>query len=201
MPPQTFIFIGRSGCGKGTQGKLIELYLKQSDPGKKIYYHESGARFREFITGRNYSNLLSREIYERDDRQPDFLAIWIWGNLFIENLTGDEHLIIDGAPRSLPEAQVLSTALDFYGRKAYVIHLNVSRSWSERHLLDRGRADDTNIKKIDKRLNWFDRDVLPAIEYFENHPDYKYVEVNGEQPIESVHAEIVKRIFIENLKN
>lgn len=197
MLPQTFIFIGRSGCGKGTQGKLMERVLHQNDPVRNVYYLETGERFREFIKGKSYTSRLSRETYERDDRQPDFLAVWMWSHLFVENLNGEEHLIIDGTPRSLGEAQVLSTALEFYKRKAYIIHLNVSRSWAERHLLARGRSDDATIEKIDKRLNWFDRDALPAIEYFRHHPDHHFIEVSGEQPIERVHAEIVKQVKFE----
>lgn len=192
---QTFIFIGRSGCGKGTQADLIQKMLKGDNPETPIYYLESGARFREFIQNGTYSSNLSKEIYESDRRQPDFLAVWNWSHLFVDALTGKEHLVIDGTPRSLPEAKILDTAMKFYKReKPYVIHINVSRKWSEEKLLARGRKDDATLQKIDQRLNWFDSDVSPALEYYRSRPDYQFIEVNGEQAIEKVFADIKAKL-------
>ncbi len=195
MSPQTFIFIGRSGCGKGTQAKLIESYLYEKDKEERtVFYVETGAQFRDFITGKSYTSGLSKEIYDNVDRQPDFLAIWMWTHLFVENLTGKEHLIVDGAPRSLPEAMVLTSALEFYKRQVNVVYIDVSREWSERQLRARGREDDSTGAKIAKRLDWFDRDVVPAIEYFEKNPAHNFIKVSGEHPIETVHESIVSAL-------
>jgi len=192
MSPQTIIFIGRSGCGKGTQAKLVESYIHKNDPQKQpVFYVETGAQFREFIKTGTYTGELSKEIYDHVDRQPDFLAIWMWTHLLVENLTGKEHLIIDGAPRSLPEASVLLGALDFYKRNVHVVYIDVSRQWSERQLLARGREDDSTVAKIAKRLDWFERDVVPAINYLEKNPAYNFIRVNGEQSIDHVHGEIL----------
>lgn len=197
MSPQTFIFIGRSGCGKGTQAKLLNEYIKQQDAGNRdIYYVETGAQFRDFIKKKKFTNKRSQEIYARDDRQPDFLAIWMWSHNLVENLTGKEHLVLDGTPRSLPEATVLDNALAFYARKANIIHLDVSREWSQEKLLARGRSDDATLAKINKRLDWFDKDVAQAIDYFQNNPAHNYIHVNGEQGIDAVHAEIVSKLKI-----
>ena len=53
--------------------------------------------------------------------------------------------------------------------------------------------DDVNIERIDKRLDWFDKDVLPAIGYFRSNPFFRVIEINGEQNVEAVHAEIVAK--------
>ena len=189
----TVIFIGRSGCGKGTQADLWKDRITRLDDEKrKILYVESGDRFRKFIRGSSFSSKLSSVIYERDLRQPDFLACLMWGGQLLEELDDNMHLVFDGAPRSKPEAELLTTALEFYKReKPLVIHIDVSRKWSETRLLARGRADDVNISKIDKRLDWFDEDVQPAIEYFKSNPFYRVIEVNGEQAIEKVHRDLV----------
>ncbi len=127
MLPQTIIFIGHSGCGKGVQGELLKKYLQENDAQKRqIFTLESGSGFREFIKGENYTNKLSKEIYEKSKLQPDFLAIWVWANEFIKNLTGEEHLMIDGTPRSLAQAMVLNDGLEFYNRRANIIHLDIS---------------------------------------------------------------------------
>ena len=49
MKLQTFIFIGRSGCGKGTQVALLQKYIKTQDYKRPILYIETGERFRQFI--------------------------------------------------------------------------------------------------------------------------------------------------------
>jgi adenylate kinase len=193
MDLQTVIFIGRSGCGKGTQADLFKNRLHQHDALKRhILYVETGERFRTFIRGENFSSRLSKIIYAHDERQPNFLAGWMWANMLIDELGEDMHLVFDGAPRALPEAELLTTALHFYHRKhPLVIHLDVSREWSEERLLARGRSDDKTLAKITKRLDWFEKDVIPAIEYFKKEPFYRVIEIDGEQSIEKVHADIV----------
>lgn len=197
MNPQTVIFIGRSGCGKGTQADFLMKHLKGQDLQERpIYYLESGAQFREFISGKSHSSKRARQIYEHGERQPDFLAIWMWSHLLVENVTGEEHLIIDGTPRSMSEALALDTALQFYERKANIIYLHVSREWSQERLLARGRADDTTLSKINKRLDWFDRDVMPAVEHYRNNSAYNFIEINGEQGKEKVHEDIMEKLIL-----
>ncbi|MHB0977815.1 MAG: nucleoside monophosphate kinase [Minisyncoccota bacterium] len=193
MDLHTVIFIGRSGCGKGTQADLFKDRIYRNDLEKrKILYIETGEHFRQFIRGKSFSSKISSQIYENDDLQPTFLGCWMWSSMLIDQLEENMHLIFDGAPRSLSEALVLNTAFNFYKReKPVVVYLNVSSKWSHERLLARGRSDDKALSKINKRLEWFDSDVLPVIEFFEKNPAYKFIEVNGEQPIDKVHADIV----------
>lgn len=193
MDLHTIIFIGRSGCGKGTQAALLKDRIKRNDEkGRQILYIETGEHFRRFIRGGGFSSKLSLRAYESDERQPDFLACWMWGELLINELEEGMHLVFDGAPRSEPEARVLTTALEFYGReRPTVIVINVSRAWSEERLLARGRQDDKTLSKINKRLDWFDQDVTPALTYFKSNPLFRIIEIDGEQSIEKVHSDII----------
>ena len=194
--PLTFIFTGRSGCGKGTQVELLRKYIARYDERhRRIFYLETGARFRDFIAEEGYTRKLSKEVYRLGDRQPDFLAVWMWSHMLIDDLTGQEHLIIDGTPRSLNEAKILEGAMAFYGRiKPYVVYLDVSRAWSEKHLLSRGRSDD-DLSGVKKRLDWYDRDVAPAIEFYRNNPAVTFVQISGEQSVGAVHEELIQKIF------
>ncbi|HRH25512.1 MAG TPA: nucleoside monophosphate kinase [Parcubacteria group bacterium] len=191
----TVVFIGRSGCGKGTQAELLRNRIKEHDLKKRqILYIETGDGFREFVRGKSLSSRLSKAIYDRDARQPDFLATMMWGKMLLEQLDEEMHLVFDGVARSKAEAHMLSTALWFYEReKPTIIYINVSRKWSEEKLLKRGRADDVNLARIDKRLDWFDKDVIPSIEYFKENPFFRVIEVNGEQSVEAVHAELISK--------
>ena len=193
MELKTFIFIGRSGSGKGTQARLLQEHLKDIDPDTPVFYEETGARFREFLKEDTYTSRLSREIHEAGDLQPSFLAIRIWAEELRKNLKGNEHLIFDGTPRQLQEAHILENALDFYKREdVYIILPNVSREWSEKRLLERGRSDD-DLEEIKKRLDWYDEKVTPAIEYYKSNPRYKFLDIKGERTIKEIHDEIKEK--------
>lgn len=197
IPPRTFIFIGRSGCGKGTQVKVLRDHLSKNDPDKREHmYLETGARFREFIKGTGYTNKVASHIAELGQRQPDFLAVWNWAHVLIEKMDGEEHLIVDGMPRSYQEALVFDTAITFYGRqKPTVVYIDVSKDWSRERLKGRavseGRKDDVDVEAMERRLEWFDTDVYPAVKFFEQHPGYHFVHINGEQTIDEVSRDIL----------
>jgi len=193
MSLKTFIFIGRSGCGKGTQAALLETYVKSRDIKTHIVHLETGVLFREFFKCSSYSHKLAHDLYTAGGLQPEFLTVHLWSNFFVKYMKDNVHLIIDGTPRKLHEAHILDTALKFYARpKPYVVYINVSREWSEKRLEARHREDDTK-RDIKSRLDWFDTDVVPALDFYRNSDDYEFIDINGEQDIENVHEEILKR--------
>lgn len=199
MNKETFIFIGASGSGKGTQVSLLKDELQKKTPEIPIFYLQTGQYFRDFIKQDSFAGRIAKKAIDNGERAPDFLAMYIWSKVFVENLTGNEHLIIDGSPRSVNEARNLDIALKFFQREhPAVIYIKVSRAWSFDHLIARaekeGRIDDT-AESINKRLDWFDTDVKPAIEKFRRDRDYDFVEINGEQTIEAVHRDIMANIF------
>ena len=196
MKLQTFIFIGRSGCGKGTQVALVQEYIKKQDNKRYTFYIETGERFRQFIKEHSLSSRLAAGIYKTGSRQPDFIAVWMWSHLLVERMTGEEHIIFDGTPRSLQEAQIIDTAITFYNReRPHVIYLNISRETSKARLIARRRMDDINPEEIERRLNWFETDVIPAVEYFRAHPKYNFIELDGDQPVEAVQQELLLKAF------
>jgi len=194
----TFIFIGRSGSGKGTQAELLIKYLKQTSQAS-VFYLETGRYVRELISQPTYSSRLAKAVSEIGERQPDFVAIYLWANFLIDNLVGGEHLVFDGTPRSLVEAQALDTAVAFYKlAKPRVIFLDVSAARARARLANRGREDDDK-DGIEKRLGWYERDVEPVIDYYRRHSGYQFVRIDGDQEVEMIHGEIKKLCFeIEN---
>ena len=193
MKPETYIFIGRSGCGKGTQAELLKKYLESK--GDQVFYLESGAKFRDFVLQSGYTAKLSGEAMKRGELQPAFLAIHIWSHLMIEQMDEKKNLMIDGTPRKLDEAKILDEAFKFYGRKGVkIIYVNVSDQWSIARLEGRGRADDKSLAEVKKRLAWFNTDVIPALDFYKNNPDYEYLDINGEQTIEQVQQEILSKL-------
>ena len=120
----------------------------------------------------------------------------MWSHLLVEKMTGEEHVIFDGTPRSLQEAQIIDTAIDFYSRqRPHVIYLNISRETSKGRMIARRRIDDINAEEVERRLNWFESDVLPAVEYFRKYSKYNFIELDGDQPVEAVQQELLSRVF------
>lgn len=197
MNPQTFIFIGRSGAGKGTQAALLQAYLEKAQPGVSVKYLQTGAEFRAFLQGDTYTQKTAKALSVKGALQPAFLAIYMWAKFFTEKLTGGEHLIIDGTPRKRDEAQVLDSVFGFYGRsKPVVLFMNISEDTAARRLAARHRLDD-NSTEIRGRLAWYKTDVEPAVEWYRTNPNYHFVEVNGEQSEAKIHDDIVAAIVLK----
>ncbi|MEK7645160.1 MAG: nucleoside monophosphate kinase [Patescibacteria group bacterium] len=206
MNPQTFIFIGRSGAGKGTQAVLLQAYLEKGAgaaagapgadgaPALPVKYLQTGAEFRSFLQGDSYTQKTAKALSAKGALQPAFLAIYMWAKFFTEKLTGGEHLIIDGTPRKRDEAQVLDSVFGFYGRsKPIVLFMNISEAEAARRLAARQRLDD-NSAEIRGRLAWYKTDVELAVEWYRTNPNYRFVEVSGEQSEAKIHTDIIAAV-------
>ena len=196
IEPKAFIFIGRSGCGKGTQVELFKKILEEKTSAKTIHV-ETGSLLRELVKTSSYTGQKTKEIIETGSLMPESIVIGLWIDHLIKNFTGKENLVFDGAPRKLQEAILLDGTLRFYNLKDFkVIYINVSVEWAVKRLQARNRKDDTK-EGIDKRMNWFDNDVMPCVEFFKNSKGYEVFDIKGEQTIEEVHAEVMKKVFNE----
>ncbi|TSC66872.1 MAG: Uncharacterized protein CEO19_453 [Parcubacteria group bacterium Gr01-1014_73] len=194
MFPQTFIFYGRSGCGKGTQADLLIKYLAEKEPNRRTLYLETGKLLREFALESGFTNGLVKKVLDQGGLLPEFMPIFVWSKFLADKVHGDEHLVFDGVCRRTHEAPILDSALKFYKRdKPIVILIEVSKEWAKERLLERHRSDDDSTE-IKRRLAWYEKDVVPTLKFFENNPDYRFVRINGEQAIEKVHQDIIKEI-------
>lgn len=102
-----------------------------------------------------------------------------------------DHVILDGFPRQLQQAEWLVDVQDELDRKIEaVIVLDVSKEVIQHRLSIRGRADDT-IDAIDQRLDLYRQETVPILEYFQA----KNIEINhidGEGTVGQVHDAIVR---------
>jgi adenylate kinase len=197
MPPQSFIFIGRYGAGKGTQAKSLIEELKKRDPERGTIYVETGAEFRKFMASDGFTAKHTHDIVTRGNLMPEFMCVYLWGKLLVEEYTGVENLIFDGTPRKLLEAKALEALFPFYGlEKPWVIYLDVEHGESHKRISLRasaqGRVDDGN-EAIEKRRAAYEADVVPTIEWYRANPNVKFLDIDGHGSIEAVHEEIVKR--------
>jgi adenylate kinase len=187
MRQNIVILVGRSGSGKGTQGVFIKEFLEKKG---LTSYISTGARFRNFVSKETHTSSLARKINDQGGLQPEFLAVWNWADILIENISGDYNIIFDGAPRKLHEAEVLDSAVSFYGwERPLVIEIDVSLEECTKRLLARKRSDD-NEEVIKERLSWYDRDVVPTIDWYKNHSGYVYKKIDGNADVETIKKEI-----------
>ena len=61
MNKNSFIFIGRSGSGKGTQAALLIQALKKSDPNREPLYVQTGQELRQFIQGSSFTQKITKK--------------------------------------------------------------------------------------------------------------------------------------------
>jgi adenylate kinase len=189
MQSHTVIFMGPQGSGKGTQVELLRSFF-QNQSETPIFHFATGDGFRSLMQGQNYTSTLVAESMDKGELQPLFLTVWMWGGAFVESLRGDEHMLIDGYPRTLLEAEVLESALHFYKKESVtVIHLQVSDEESKKRMQGRGRADD-HEEAITKRLEQYHQLTKPILDYYEQHPRYSVITIDGEKSIQEIHQDI-----------
>jgi len=199
MQPQTIIIMGPSGSGKGTQASLLCNYLEQQEPDRDVLYVRVGKRFRDLAEEKSLTARLIDGYINEGLLVPEFLTVWAWSQALILDCKNNQDLIFDGTPRRLKEADMLQGALRFYKREnPLVIVLSVSKEWSRERLSERKREDDVDVRDVERRLKWYDTDVIPVIAYFKEAEGYEVIEINGEQPIEAVHHDIVAEVVKRN---
>jgi len=193
MQPQTFIFFGQVGSGKGTQVKLLMDFLKSKD-GKDTVYAYPGSEYRKIIESGSFVGSLIKESVSTGNLQPDFLTDSIVVNILNSSLTLDKHLIADGYPRTVAQAETFEVMMKFYKREEVkIIYIELSEEEAMKRNLLRGRADDTEAG-LRKRFNEYLNKVIPAINYFKDKQNYLIYTINGEQSVEDVHKDIIKAL-------
>ncbi|MDZ4226109.1 MAG: nucleoside monophosphate kinase [Patescibacteria group bacterium] len=196
MDKQTLIFLGTQGSGKGTQIGLLKEYLAANNGGRDIVHFEMGKNLRELAARDNYAGKQADEILKGGGLIPYAVSCAVFSDYLFDNVkSGEEHIIIDGFPRTADQVPALDSAMDYFKRESItVVVLNISDEEAVKRLLPRGRNDDTE-EGIRKRLAWSREQTMPNLKWFrENAPRYTVVEIESERPIEEVQAEIRQKL-------
>ena len=177
MQPQTIFFVGKPGCGKGTQANLLS-----GKTGWSTY--SSGDLFRAIATE---ESPVGRKVREENDAgllQPHWFAMY----LFLKTLfavPGDTGVIFDGFCRKVPEAELVKDSLQWLGRPFTVLNVQISDETALRRLALRksveGRADDF---VVDERLKEYHTYTEPALEVFRKAN--VLIDIDGESAPEEI---------------
>lgn len=145
------LLMGIAGSGKGTQGKML------SDK-HKFHLISMGDVLRMYVTGQQRERMLAGELL--DDQE--IIAIV---DKVLNSIPDNEEVILDGFPRTLPQAEWLVEQVKtgrFKIRTA--LHLVASREAVKARLIDRARIDDTE-DSIEQRFDEYERSTAPILEW------------------------------------
>ena len=185
----TFVMMGRPGSGKGTQAKLLAKKI-----GAEVY--SSGNRLREMAKGQEFANQKIKKVMERGDLLP----AWISSHLFVDALLGLSHsdgIVFEGACRTLPEAEAFEETSRWLERPYQAVFLMISDAEVEKRLSLRngveGRVDDAS-DAVGNRIKEYEEKTAAAVGFFKSRG--VLLEINGEQPIEAVHQDVLRALKI-----
>jgi adenylate kinase len=198
LKPQTIIFIGPQGSGKGTQIEKLKSVLEEDDERRRVVDIQTGRRFRALAA--------KQETFAEDKvatsmsggtLQPDFLVAVLWGQAMVDQLDPKSHLLIDGFPRTVKQVPDLEDAFLFFERGTVdVVNLMTPEAVVRERMYARARADDTDTS-IEERLRWHREDTLPVVEYYRTRANTTVHDIDGTKSIEEVHAQILQALKLE----
>ncbi len=152
------VIFGRQGAGKGTQcAHLVEQY--------GVAHISTGDMLRAAATAGTELGLQAKEIMDAGGLVSDEIMIGI----VIERLAQDDAstagFVLDGFPRTVAQAEALVEGLGDDGLDA-AIELDVPLDEVRSRMMSRGRDDDTP-EAIQKRLDLYDAQTQPVIDWFD----------------------------------
>jgi adenylate kinase len=178
------IFFGPPGVGKGTQAAVIAARYGWA-------HISTGDMLRQHVREGTPLGLEAKRYMDQGLLVPDRLVI----DMFIDRLGGlrpDQGFVLDGFPRTLPQAEALDAALAERGRSIdLAVHITAPDEVLVERLTGRaaesGRSDDTP-DAIRTRLEH----QKPPAELLDHYRRAgKLREVDGQAEVETVTAAIV----------
>ena len=164
---KTFLIFGAPGSGKGTQGQVLGAV-------PRFFHCACGDVFRSLDTrteiGQEFLHYSSRGLLV-----PDDLTVRLWkskidaqveSHLFKPDI---DWLVLDGIPRNRDQAEIMEQYVDVH----QVFHLSLgnreelARRLKKRALKD-NRLDDANDAVIAQRMQLYEEETKPMLEYYED---------------------------------
>ena len=191
---QTFIFTGRSGSGKGTQIDLLKKYISDLDPESGTYSFVMGDAFRNFMKEDGYAQNAIKGYVNSGHLVPDAITNGLFVSQLLNNLKDNQHLYIDGIPRSPSQSQIVIDVIKFYNRSnPIIINIEVEKEEVKKRMLLRARIDDTEVA-ISERLKFYEDNIVPAISILKEKSGFTYLEINGERSVEEIHLDLISQL-------
>jgi adenylate kinase len=158
-----FILFGPPGSGKGTQAvQLAEKF--------DLVHISTGDLFRYEMSNNTPLGTKAKEYMAKGELVPDAITIGMLKNK-MESTTDAKGFILDGFPRTIPQAQALDDLLcDADQEVTGLISLVVPDDELVKRILIRsetsGRADDSDKNIIRNRIEVYNKETSPVFEFY-----------------------------------
>jgi len=182
------VLLGAPGSGKGTQAAKLKQHLQ-------VPHISTGDLLRAEVAAGTPLGLEAKEIMARGDLVSDEILLGMLEERFSRPDTAN-GFILDGYPRNLAQAAALDKLLHRIGQPMdFALQLDVDNEL----LIDRiagrakaeGRADD-NPESVRKRLQVYDQQTAPVIEFYRQHGQLTVVD--GVGSLDEVFNRIIEAI-------
>lgn len=180
-----YILFGPPGAGKGTQATaMTEKY--------NLHHISTGALLRKEIAAGTELGMQAKALIEKGCLVPDEVVEGMIENEF-KTVTGVDGFLLDGFPRTIPQAEALDKILAKTGDNVTAI---VSIMIPDEMVMERikgralkeGRADDASEETINNRIATYHNQTEPLIDYYSKAG--RYNEIDGVGTIEDVQNRI-----------
>lgn len=180
-----YVLFGPPGAGKGTQATaMVEKY--------NLHHISTGALLRKEIAAGTELGLQAKVLIEKGCLVPDEVVEGMIESEF-RNITEVDGFLLDGFPRTLPQAEALDSIL---AKTSEEVTATVSIMIPDAMIMERikgraikeGRADDASEDIINNRIVTYHNQTEPLIGYYRKAR--KYHEIDGIGTIEEVRDRI-----------
>ena len=175
------VLLGPPGAGKGTQGVRLAKELGVS-------HLATGDMLRAEVAAGSELGKLAKQYMDRGDLVPDDVII----GMIKSRLAGQSGMVLDGFPRTLPQAEALDKAMEESGTPLdRAVYFGVDRDELVRRLVKRGaeqgRSDDTP-ETISRRMDVYEKQTAPVLDYYRGSGRVNEIDGMG------THEEVFKRL-------
>jgi len=187
----TYLIFGAPGSGKGTQGKILGAI-------PRFFHCACGDVFRSLDT-RTAIGQAFLEYSSKGQLVPDEITVKLWqvrinDAVIAHTFKPDiDCLVLDGIPRNVHQAQLMTELIEV----KHVFHLScpdraslVSRL--KKRALKDNRLDDANEEVIRRRLETYEAESKPVLEFYGND---MCSDVDATQPPVKVTHDILAKIL------
>jgi adenylate kinase len=180
IPYETLVFIGKTGCGKGTQAKRLSSKI-----GYPIF--STGTEVRRIGA---QDTVLGRQIQEIQVSGwvPEWLATYLMVKALIVDFAGN-GIIFESVARKPEEAKKLHDIHQMLRRSYIVVNFEISDEVVQERMLARQRDEADTTENIEKRLEAYRNETLLSLDFFKSQG--KVVTVNADQSEEDVLRDIL----------